>query len=142
MPPSISGAKSVNSSLLLSPFTSFTTESALSIGFNRSLRVRNSSCSNNFVRSPSTTPDQARESILYSIGASCTNCVNSRLRITSLILSRSDWPTFPPTLSTLEINSLSDPYSMIHLAAVFSPTPGIDGRLSLGSPRRAAKSGY
>ena len=31
---------------------------------------------------------------------------------------------------------------MIHLAAVFSPTPGIEGKLSLGSPRRAAKSGY
>ena len=31
---------------------------------------------------------------------------------------------------------------MIHLAAVFSPTPGIDGKLSLGSPRNAAKSGY
>ena len=31
---------------------------------------------------------------------------------------------------------------MIHLAAVFSPTPGMLGRLSLGSPRSAAKSGY
>ncbi len=26
--------------------------------------------------------------------------------------------------------------------AVFSPTPGMLGRLSLGSPRKAAKSGY
>ena len=34
------------------------------------------------------------------------------------------------------------PYSAIHFAAVFSPTPGIDGKLSLGSPRKAAKSGY
>ena len=31
---------------------------------------------------------------------------------------------------------------MIHFAAVFSPTPGMDGKLSLGSPRKAAKSGY
>ncbi len=31
---------------------------------------------------------------------------------------------------------------MIHLDAVFSPTPGMPGRLSLGSPRSAAKSGY
>lgn len=31
---------------------------------------------------------------------------------------------------------------MIHFAAVFSPTPGMPGRLSEGSPRRAAKSGY
>ncbi|COW59362.1 Uncharacterised protein [Mycobacterium tuberculosis] len=28
------------------------------------------------------------------------------------------------------------------MAAVFSPTPGMPGRLSLGSPRSAAKSGY
>ena len=40
------------------------------------------------------------------------------------------------------MSSLSDPKSTIHLAAVFSPTPGTEGRLSLGSPRRAAKSGY
>ena len=31
---------------------------------------------------------------------------------------------------------------MTHLDAVFSPTPGMLGRLSLGSPRSAAKSGY
>ena len=35
-----------------------------------------------------------------------------------------------------------EPYSRTHLAAVFSPTPGMFGRLSLGSPRSAAKSGY
>ena len=34
------------------------------------------------------------------------------------------------------------PNSRIHLAAVFSPTPGMPGRLSHGSPRSAAKSGY
>src|ERR1039457_4984023 len=31
---------------------------------------------------------------------------------------------------------------LVHLVAVFSPTPGMPGRLSLGSPRTAAKSGY
>ena len=36
----------------------------------------------------------------------------------------------------------SEPNSIIHFAAVFSPTPGIEGKLSLGSPRSAAKSGY
>ena len=36
----------------------------------------------------------------------------------------------------------SEPNSATHLAAVFSPTPGMLGRLSLGSPRSAAKSGY
>ena len=62
--------------------------------------------------------------------------------MTSLIESRRDWPTLPANLSTLESNSLRDPYSTIHFAAVFSPTPGTDGKLSLGSPRSAAKSGY
>ncbi|SHT68894.1 Uncharacterised protein [Mycobacteroides abscessus subsp. abscessus] len=42
----------------------------------------------------------------------------------------------------MSTSSWSDPYSRIHLDAVFSPTPGIPGRLSLGSPRSAAKSGY
>ena len=40
------------------------------------------------------------------------------------------------------INSWREPYSTIHFDAVFSPTPGTDGKLSLGSPRNAAKSGY
>ena len=35
-------------------------------------------------------------------------------------------------------SSSSEPNSLIHLATVFSPTPGIFGRLSDGSPRRAA----
>ena len=34
------------------------------------------------------------------------------------------------------------PNSRTHFDAVFSPTPGMFGRLSEGSPRRAAKSGY
>ena len=34
------------------------------------------------------------------------------------------------------------PYSLISLAAVFSPTPGTPGRLSDGSPRSAASNGY
>ena len=34
------------------------------------------------------------------------------------------------------------PYWRIHFCAVFSPTPGTPGRLSDGSPRSAAKSGY
>ena len=58
------------------------------------------------------------------------------------MFSRSDSPTLPLTLSTSLIKAVSEPKSTIHLVAVFSPTPGIDGKLSLGSPRRAAKSGY
>ncbi len=40
------------------------------------------------------------------------------------------------------MSSANDPNCWIHLVAVFSPTPGTDGRLSEGSPRSAAKSGY
>ena len=57
-------------------------------------------------------------------------------------LARSASPTLPFTASTLSTSACSDPYSMIHFDAVFSPTPGMPGRLSLGSPRSAAKSGY
>ena len=56
--------------------------------------------------------------------------------------ARSASPTFPATWSALRMSSLRLPYWLIHLVAVFSPTLGTDGRLSLGSPRRAAKSGY
>ena len=48
----------------------------------------------------------------------------------------------PLTDSTLSTSACNEPYSTIHFEAVFSPTPGIPGRLSLGSPRNAAKSGY
>ena len=45
-------------------------------------------------------------------------------------------------LSTLAKIPSSPPYWLISLAAVFSPTPGTPGRLSLGSPRSAAYCGY
>ena len=51
-------------------------------------------------------------------------------------------PTFPDISPACLINSSKFPYSFIHLTAVFSPTLGTDGKLSDGSPRNAAKSGY
>lgn len=51
-------------------------------------------------------------------------------------------PAFPFTSSARSHSSANDPNWMIHFAAVFSPTPGMPGRLSDGSPRSAAKSGY
>ena len=36
----------------------------------------------------------------------------------------------------------TSPYCWMSLVAVFSPSPGMPGRLSLGSPRSAANSGY
>lgn len=48
----------------------------------------------------------------------------------------------PLTSSTRSTSCANEPNWLIHFAAVFSPTPGMPGRLSDGSPRRAAKSGY
>jgi hypothetical protein len=57
-------------------------------------------------------------------------------------VARSASPALPFTSSTRSVSSASEPNSRTHFAAVFSPTPGIEGRLSDGSPRSAAKSGY
>ena len=111
-------------------------------GARRSLRVLNSNFSKSGVIKTSSGPFHASASTSKFTGASWTNCVSSRLRITLSMLSRKDWPTLPPKVSTLASSSLSEPKSTIHFAAVFSPTPGTDGKLSLGSPRSAAKSGY
>ena len=75
-------------------------------------------------------------------GTSRTSAVICRLRSTSPRCSRSASPALPLTSSTRLTSSSSEPNSRIHLVAVFSPTPGMPGRLSLGSPRTAAKSGY
>ena len=75
-------------------------------------------------------------------GTSRASSVSWRLRSTSARCSRSLSPALPLTSSTRSTSSASEPNSVTHLAAVFSPTPGMLGRLSLGSPRRAAKSGY
>ena len=68
--------------------------------------------------------------------------MSSRLFSTLPRCSRSASPALPFTSPTRFTRFSSEPKSVIHLVAVFSPTPGIDGRLSLGSPRSAAKSGY
>ena len=73
---------------------------------------------------------------------SLRSLVKSEFNSTLAIFARSESPTFPPTVPALANNFSRLPYSAIHFAAVFSPTPGIDGKLSLGSPRNAAKSGY
>ena len=85
---------------------------------------------------------RARSAISTSSGTSRTSSVSWRLRITAARCSRSASPTLPLTVSTPTTSASNDPNSRTHLAAVFSPTPGMPGRLSLGSPRSAAKSGY
>ena len=75
-------------------------------------------------------------------GTSFTSSVSWRFIITFARFSRSASPTLPLTSSTRSTSSSSEPNWLIHLATVFSPTPGIFGRLSDGSPRSAAKSAY
>ena len=68
--------------------------------------------------------------------------MSSAFSSTLPIFALSDSPTLPPIPAVFASNFSSEPNSIIHFAAVFSPTPGIEGKLSLGSPRSAAKSGY
>ncbi len=65
-----------------------------------------------------------------------------RLSFTASRWSRKFCPALPLTSSARSTSSAKEPNWLIHFAAVFSPTPGMPGRLSEGSPRRAAKSGY
>ncbi len=65
-------------------------EDLSNIGFIRSLRVLNSSFSKSGLVLFSSTPFQAKASILSSSGTLATNWVSSRFLMTSLIESRSD----------------------------------------------------
>ena len=69
-------------------------------------------------------------------------CVSVRFIFTCSMRSRKFWPATPLISSAWATSSSSEPYWRIHLVAVFSPTFGTPGRLSDGSPRSAAKSGY
>ncbi len=79
---------------------------------------------------------------MTSIGTSRTSSVSCRFCTTCARWARSASPALPLTSSTRATSWSRSPNSTIHLVAVFSPTPGMLGRLSLGSPRNAAKSGY
>ncbi len=71
-----------------------------------------------------------------------TISVRRRLSFTASRWSRKFCPALPLTSSARATSSSNEPNWLIHFAAVFSPTPGMPGRLSDGSPRSAAKSGY
>ena len=71
-----------------------------------------------------------------------TISVSRRLSLTASRWSRRFCPALPLTSSARSTSSANEPNWLIHFAAVFSPTPGMPGRLSDGSPRSAAKSGY
>ncbi len=102
------------------------------------------------ISSTSSTPVTAdrsygrrpRSAALLGSSTSLTISVRTRLSLTASRWSRKFCPALPLTSSARSTSSANDPNWVIHLAAVFSPTPGMPGRLSDGSPRRAAKSGY
>ena len=74
-------------------------------------------------------------------GTSLASSVSWRLSSTAGRCSRSFSPALPLTSPTRSTSSASEPNSTIHLDAVFSPTPGMLGRLSLGSPRTRGEVG-
>ena len=71
-----------------------------------------------------------------------SNRFNRRFRLTSSMCSRKASPTLPPIESRFARMPSKPPYWLIHLAAVFGPTPGTPGRLSAVSPTSAARSEY
>ncbi len=79
---------------------------------------------------------------VFGSSTSRTISVSTRFIFTASRWSRRFCPATPLTSSARAISSSNVPNWLIHFAAVFSPTFGMLGRLSDGSPRRAAKSGY
>ncbi len=77
-----------------------------------------------------------------SIGASRRRIITAWFLRTRSSCSASEARSFGVSSSRCMKIPSSPPYVEISLAAVFSPTPGTPGRLSLGSPRSAAYSGY
>ena len=108
----------------------------------RSRSTRNSSSSNSRCTASRSHGRTVSSAGVTSSGTSRTSSVSCRLSSTLARFARSASPALPLTSSTRSVSSASEPNSRTHLAAVFSPTPGMLGRLSLGSPRSAAKSGY
>ena len=77
-----------------------------------------------------------------SIGASWRSSISSKFLRARSSCSMSDAFSLGVWASTLAKMPSRPPYVVMSLAAVFSPTPGTPGRLSLGSPRSAAYCGY
>ena len=113
-----------------------------SVANSRSRRTRNSSSSKRRCTASRFHGRTTRSAGSASSGTSRTSSVSCRLSSTLARWARSASPALPFTSSTRSVSSASDPNSRTHFAAVFSPTPGMEGRLSEGSPRSAAKSGY
>ena len=104
--------------------------------------VRSSNSSNVPLASSASQPPRVNWSTWTSRGTSRTSGITS-----ALIRTWSAWAarlarSFGDSASRWAKRVSRSPYSLTSLAAVFSPTPGTPGRLSEGSPRSAASSGY
>jgi hypothetical protein len=144
---SIVRADSAGETLTVISATSCSRSSALSTAatgpmasVSRSANVRNSRKSNN--RCISSGFGDITSDSGSSTGASWRRTISWWFLRTRSSLAASDSRSFGVCSSTWAKMPSSPPYLAISLAAVFSPTPGTPGRLSLGSPRIAAYSGY
>ena len=104
----------------------------------RACSERNSRKSNSLRTAWASTSPRARSSSPASSGTSRTSSITSALvRTCCSVAARFSLSLGVRSSREPKIPS-SPPLSLISLAAVFSPTPGTPGRLSLGSPRKAA----
>ena len=85
---------------------------------------------------------RSRLSSVAPMSTSVRSRLSSRFRMARSFWSRRFCPTTPVISSACSRTLSRDPYWVIHLTAVFSPTLSIPTRLSLVSPTRAAMSGY
>ena len=120
--------------------------SAPSLGMAASTRSRrlvpNSRSSNLAATSATLASLNAKSSGPTSRSMSVIIWVSLRFICTCSMRSRKLLPTTPLISSACSTKDAKSPYLTIHLVAVFSPTFGMPGKLSEGSPRNAAKSGY
>lgn len=104
----------------------------------RRLALRNSSSSSRDVNADMSYGRRRRSPISTGRSRSRTSSVSRRFSRTASSAARSFSPALPLTSSARSSRASREPNSRTHFAAVFSPMPGMLGRLSDGSPRSAA----
>ncbi|MPM95151.1 hypothetical protein SDC9_142302 [bioreactor metagenome] len=123
------------------PDCSATLSSSGKASSSRSRSTRNSRASKSWWTAVRSQPCSSRSVSPRSSVRSLTRRFRCRLRRTSSMCSLKDAPALPGTWSA-RASRFSSPLKLAsHFAAVFTPTPGTPGRLSLVSPTRAASSG-
>jgi hypothetical protein len=109
---------------------------------NLSRSTRNSRESKSLCTSSRSQGTAASSSTVSGSSRSHTSSFRRRFLITWSRWSRRLCPALPATWSTFATIPSRPSNWLIHFAAVFGPTPGTPGRLSLDSPTSAARSGY